>query len=190
MARNLNKILIVDVEATCWDGDPPNGQKSEIIEVGLVEMSLKDDPKIIKSHDFIVRPVESTVSPFCTGLTTITQDLVDNGNTLEATCQEINRIGDKGKIAWASWGDYDASQFRRECGRKNIRYPFGKTHINLKSLFAIFHGLNKEVGMEAALGKLGIQLKGTHHRAIDDATNIAVIFARMLNDYKIIRTCK
>ena len=35
MARKLDRILVVDVEATCWEGDPPPGQISEIIEIGL-----------------------------------------------------------------------------------------------------------------------------------------------------------
>ena len=30
MARNLDRILVMDVEATCWEGDPPPGQISEI----------------------------------------------------------------------------------------------------------------------------------------------------------------
>ena len=31
MARKLDRILVVDVEATCWEGDPPPGQISEIL---------------------------------------------------------------------------------------------------------------------------------------------------------------
>ncbi len=30
MARKLDQILVVDVEATCWEGQPPPGQESEI----------------------------------------------------------------------------------------------------------------------------------------------------------------
>lgn len=29
-ARKLDRILVVDVEATCWEGDLPTGQTSEI----------------------------------------------------------------------------------------------------------------------------------------------------------------
>ena len=35
MARRTDRILVVDVESTCWAGDPPLGQMSEIIEIGL-----------------------------------------------------------------------------------------------------------------------------------------------------------
>ena len=34
MARKLDRILVVDIEATCWEGNPPPGQTSEIIEIG------------------------------------------------------------------------------------------------------------------------------------------------------------
>jgi len=28
-------LNVVDVEATCWQDNPPSGQRSEIIEIGL-----------------------------------------------------------------------------------------------------------------------------------------------------------
>ena len=40
MARKLDRILVVDVEATCWEGDPPPGQTSEIIEIGLCVLDV------------------------------------------------------------------------------------------------------------------------------------------------------
>ena len=40
MARKLDQILVVDVEATCWEGDPPPGQISEIIEIGLCVLDV------------------------------------------------------------------------------------------------------------------------------------------------------
>ena len=30
MAQRLDAILVVDVEATCWEGDPPPGQISHV----------------------------------------------------------------------------------------------------------------------------------------------------------------
>ena len=40
MARKLDRILVVDVEATCWEGDPPPGQISEILEIGLCVLDV------------------------------------------------------------------------------------------------------------------------------------------------------
>lgn len=35
MARKLDLILVVDVESTCWDGHPLEGEEREVIEIGL-----------------------------------------------------------------------------------------------------------------------------------------------------------
>jgi inhibitor of KinA sporulation pathway (predicted exonuclease) len=35
MAKQLDKIIVVDVEATCWKGKIPTGTHSDIIEVGI-----------------------------------------------------------------------------------------------------------------------------------------------------------
>ena len=40
MARKLDQILVIDVEATCWEGNPPPGQTSEIIEIGLCVLDV------------------------------------------------------------------------------------------------------------------------------------------------------
>ena len=81
---------------------------------------------------------------------------------------------------WASWGDYDRSQFERQCKSTGVRYPFGRTHLNVKSLFALTRALPAEVPMEEALRQLGLPLEGTHHRGDDDARNIAKILCAIL----------
>jgi inhibitor of KinA sporulation pathway (predicted exonuclease) len=81
---------------------------------------------------------------------------------------------------WASYGDYDRRQFEQQCRSFQVNYPFGPTHINVKNFFAIAHQLPKEVGMAKALEILQLPLEGTHHRAGDDAWNIARIFAELL----------
>ena len=61
-----------------------------------------------------------------------------------------------------------------------MRYPFGRTHLNIKSLFALVHALPHEVGMDEALKLAGLPLEGTHHRGVDDARNLAQILCGML----------
>jgi inhibitor of KinA sporulation pathway (predicted exonuclease) len=39
--KTTENILIVDLEATCWDSRPPRGQESEIIEIGVCIMNAK-----------------------------------------------------------------------------------------------------------------------------------------------------
>jgi inhibitor of KinA sporulation pathway (predicted exonuclease) len=61
-----------------------------------------------------------------------------------------------------------------------VPYPFGPGHLNVKTLFAVCHALPREMGMDAALERLDRPLEGTHHRAGDDAWNIAAILALLI----------
>ena len=78
MARRTDRILVVDVESTCWAGDPPPGQMSEIIEIGLCVVDVAALERV-ERRSILVRPACSTVSAYCTQLTTLTQADVDGG---------------------------------------------------------------------------------------------------------------
>lgn len=183
----LDKIIVVDVEATCWEPKPVSNAKefhSEIIEIGLCIVDLTgkttDEFGRQQKKSIIVKPKYSKVSGFCTKLTTLTQADVDIGVSLETACKAVEDEFDSRNRVWVSFGDYDRKQFQDECRSKEVDYPFGPRHINIKNLFAILHRLDSEVGMSTALEKLGLQLDGTHHRGVDDAWNIAKIAAKVL----------
>ena len=61
MARKLDRILVVDVESTCWEGNPPPGQMSEIIEIGLCVVDVAALERV-ERRSILVRPACSTVS--------------------------------------------------------------------------------------------------------------------------------
>ncbi len=179
MSKRLNQVLVVDVEATCWEGTAPEGQESEIIEIGYCILDAGTGERA-RSGSILVRPARSTVSAFCTGLTTLTQEIVDAGVPFADACQCLRQELGAKQITWASYGDYDRKQFERQCQAWGVAYPFGDTHVNVKNLFALMHCLSREVGMANALGRLGLPLEGTHHRGGDDARNIASILAWLL----------
>jgi inhibitor of KinA sporulation pathway (predicted exonuclease) len=177
MARQLDQIIVIDVESTCWDDADGNfnrgdGQQSEIIEIGVAAIDVGTQ-SIAKSESIIVRPERSKVSKFCTKLTSLTQADVDKGISFERACSKLKREYHIDNRTWASWGDYDRVQFERECKSRRIRPPFGRTHINVKNLFSLYWGIDKEIGMDMALTELNLELEGRHHRGVDDAKNIA-----------------
>jgi inhibitor of KinA sporulation pathway (predicted exonuclease) len=49
--------------------------------------------------------------------------------------------------AWASFGAYDFRQFQKQCISMEVGYPFGPSHINVKTLFALKRKLVHEQGM-------------------------------------------
>nr|MDQ2829840.1 DNA polymerase III [Chloroflexota bacterium] len=40
MARKLDQVVVIDVESTCWEGAPPVGEESEIIEIGVCTLDV------------------------------------------------------------------------------------------------------------------------------------------------------
>lgn len=184
MAKLLDRVIIIDLESTCWNDqhgnyNRPDGQQSEIIEIGVCELDVPGR-QIVSSESILVCPVRSTVSEFCTQLTTLTQEQVEAGISLHDACKKLRKHYRTDRRIWASWGDYDRVQFERTCKTNEIKYPFGRTHLNIKTLFALHHALKSEIGMDQALDFLKIKLEGTHHRGVDDAKNIAKLLLTLL----------
>ncbi|WP_399881287.1 exonuclease domain-containing protein [Streptomyces sp. BBFR51] len=171
-------LNVIDLEATCWDGQPPPGAVSEIIEIGLAVVDL-DTRERVARHRILVRPARSRVSAFCTELTGLTQAEADRGVPLARACETLVREHGAGARPWASWGDYDRGQFVRQCAADGVPYPFGhpaeRTHTNAKAVFTEAHGLRRRPGMARALEIAGLPLEGRHHRGVDDAWNIAAL---------------
>ncbi|WP_432176383.1 exonuclease domain-containing protein [Streptomyces sp. Tue6028] len=167
-------LNVIDVEATCWEGQPPPGAVSEIIEIGLTVVDLGTGERVEK-HRLLVAPARSAVSPFCTELTGLTQEDAAAGVGFTEACRILAARHRAGERPWASWGDYDRHQFTRQCRATGTTYPFGHRHTNAKAVFTDAHGLRKRPGMAQALRVAGLPLEGRHHRGEDDAWNIAAL---------------
>lgn len=179
MKRLLDKIVVVDLEATCWDGPPPPDQESEIIEIGVCLLDVKTgrrDP----AESIIVRPERSAVSDYCTRLTTLTQADVAAGMRFADACALLEERFASRRRTFASFGAYDRFQLHGQCEMTGVRYPFGPTHLNVKNLFALRHRLRDEVSLAQAFTHMGWRMEGTHHRGSDDAWNIARLLAVLL----------
>ena len=179
MSKNLNTILVIDIEATCWETSPPPNQENEIIEIGICTLDLASG-KPVDRQSILVKPERSTVSKFCTELTTLTQKEVERGITFAEACKILKQKYHSKDCVWASYGDYDRKQFLKQCESRSVPYPFNPRHINVKTLFALVYALPKELGMAKALEYLNLPLEGTHHRGVDDAYNIAKILSHLL----------
>ncbi|MHA7058690.1 exonuclease domain-containing protein [Aquimarina sp. M1] len=176
-----NTIIIIDLEATCWNGSIPEGQVNEIIEIGICLLNTETG-KISKNDGILIRPERSEVSTFCTELTTITQDLLNQeGVSFTEACKILRTDYHGHQHTWASYGQYDLNMMKSQCGFREIEYPLSQNHINVKELFNKTKGLRKKVGMKGALCILDIPLEGTHHRGVDDAKNIAKILDSCFN---------
>lgn len=168
--REANYYLVVDLEATCDDRHAIPRGENETIEIGAV---LVDGASLctIAEQSIFVRPiVHPELTPFCTELTSITQDQVDHALLFPAALARLVAFGTR--ALFCSWGAYDRNQLAMDCTRHGIAMPFCD-HWNLKEAYATRAGARRGLGTMAALRRLGLAFQGTHHRGIDDARNIA-----------------
>jgi inhibitor of KinA sporulation pathway (predicted exonuclease) len=179
LTRKYDQIIIVDIECTCWDSSPPPGQENEIIEIGVCRLRPSNWERYDK-RSIIVKPECSTISPFCTQLTSLTQEQVDKGISFAEACAILEKDYKTRQRVWASYGDYDRQMFESQCAARNIHYPFSATHLNIKSLFTLLQGKRHDYGMVQAMQSLELPLEGTHHRGDDDAWNTALLLAKIL----------
>ncbi len=173
-------FLVIDLEATCSDDSSIARYEMEIIEIGAVMLN-RATWEIDAEYQQFIKPVRHPLlTEFCTELTTIRQQDVEDALTFpEAITQFKQWMLEFPSYIFCSWGDYDKRQFIQDCKYHNVRYPFASEHINIKKQFSEYLSVSKTFGMADALQKLGIELKGTHHRGIDDARNIATILQCM-----------
>lgn len=183
MAKRLDHALVIDIESTCWSGPPPSGQISEIIEVGLCTVDLLTLERRNR-RSIMVKPLNSQVSKFCTELTSITGEMLLDAEPLPHAVEILRTEYCSAERLFVSWGDYDRCQFERNCRHYSLSYPFGPTHLNVKNLFSAAYGLPRELGIDAACEHVGVKMEGTHHRGVDDAWNIAGLFALILKRFR------
>lgn len=186
MSKNFNSnVLVIDVETTCWEPPEiqPENEIQEIIEIGIAVVNI-NKLEIVDNTSIIVRPQNSKLSKFCTQLTTLTQEYVDQGCTFQAACQILKKNYNANNSTFVSWGDFDRKMFERNCQHYDCKYPFGPRHLNLKNTFTVLHGLDREPGMDGALEHLKLNLEGTHHRGIDDTKNIAKILIHTIKQFR------
>jgi inhibitor of KinA sporulation pathway (predicted exonuclease) len=177
-------MLVVDIEATCWEGyTAPAGQKNEIIEIGVTTLDLST-LALSPAVSLLVVPTASEVSPFCTQLTGLTlEQLHQEGMSFGAACARLETEFNARNRLWASWGGWDMRIMRDQCKAHGVRYPFSDKHVNLKRVYADVSG--SRIGLKAALDARELPLEGVHHRGSDDAYNAGRILVSLIQQHSL-----
>ena len=166
------RYIVVDLEATCWEG--VRSADMETIEIGAVALGRANGPLESEFGTFVRPVIQPRLSDFCTVLTSIRQEDVDGADLFPDALQRLQAWIGSEPFCLCSWGNYDLNQLRNDCRRHNLQLPptFEHGHLDLKKEFAkVFHV--KRCGMARAMEVAGLPLQGAHHRGIDDARNIA-----------------
>lgn len=191
MGAALDRVLVVDVESTCWETHEEQGNKpNEVIEIGICEL-IVETGEIRNPTSYIVKPRFSEVSQFCTNLTGWTQAEIDEGQDIADALSAVKSDFSLTKYnIWFSCGEYDRVKLGT-FGNGSLADIYGfmigssifdqMRHTNIKTLFALKYKLRKELGMAAMLKRAGLKLEGRHHNGADDAYNIAKLVRQVLS---------
>ena len=167
-----NRMLFVDVELTCWEGEPPAGEASEVIAIGIVDLKT-DDLELRREKLFLVRPQVSTISPFCSTLTGITPKEAEAAPPLPEVVRTIRKTF--GQSDWCAWGRDDAL-IRESCERAGTELPFPGGFHDLSAQVRGLLGLTYRLSLDEALGRFNLDWEGPPHDALADARNLARLF--------------
>ncbi|XP_048350655.1 ERI1 exoribonuclease 2 [Sphaerodactylus townsendi] len=204
-------LIIIDFESTCWrDGRKHYSQ--EIIEFPAVLLNTTNG-KIESEFHMYVQPQEHPVlSEFCTELTGITQNQVDEGVPLPICLSQFSKwiqkiqkekkiifdsalpnvAASEGKLcAFVTWSDWDLGVcLQYECKRKQLRQPeILHSWIDLRATYKLFYSRRPQ-GLNGALQDLGIVFAGREHSGLDDSRNTAHLAWRMIRDGCVMKITK
>ena len=186
-------LLVLDFEATCSEAEDrmtrkEKDAKREIIEFPVVMVDVSTGEVIREFHEY-VRPTDGVaewaareLDPFCTQLTGITQEQVNDAGTLPEVLGRLEEWLSSHELTSANavfvtCGDWDLrDMLPTECKRKGIVIPeiLTSNYVNIKTVYTNTYK-RRAGGMKAMLKALGLKLEGHHHSGIADSRNIARI---------------
>jgi inhibitor of KinA sporulation pathway (predicted exonuclease) len=176
------RIVVVDVEATCWKKGVFSRRK-ETIEIGAVLLLPDQDQSRWPEFQTFVRPKRlPRLSSFCRELTGITQENVDAAPSFpEALRLFLDWSPPLEQVVLAAWSHYDVWQLDLDLeahGLPKLTLPF----LDVKKLAARLVGSKSfdETARELA----GDDAALPRHRAIADAHRTARILYRLLGNIR------
>jgi inhibitor of KinA sporulation pathway (predicted exonuclease) len=178
VAAGERRIVVVDVEATCWKKGVFS-RKKETIEIGAVLLLLDRAHSRWPEFQTFVRPRRlPRLSSFCRELTGITQENVDSAPTFpEALRLFLEWSPPLERVVLATWSRYDLWQLDLDLeahGLPELTIPF----LDVKKLAAHIVGAKNFEDTVRALAPDAVAMPS--HRAIADARRTARILNRLL----------
>lgn len=177
-------FIIFDLEATCWEGRPPN-MTQEIIEIGAVKLNQYGE--VLGTFTKFIKPVlHPYLTLFCQQLTSIQQSDVDKASTFPNVIEYFQDWADvyDDDYLLCSWGSFDRKMIIQDCKLHHLDYDWAEQHINVKQQYYEIRRLRKPRGLKASVEAEGFEFTGQHHRGIDDARNLAKLFSKFLDEWR------
>ena len=178
MIFNCEKIIVFDLEATCWEGRENAYKSREIISLGACILDVKNLEIVDKFH-MICKPEKTEVTDYCTRITGITKEQAENGEDFGDMCKMVMKDLNSKSVPCAAWGNDDEKMYS-ECREKQCRYPFSNEYLNISLLYSLVMGKPYNNGLERSLAELGVKFVGEKHDPFWDAYNAAIILKHIV----------
>lgn len=182
-----SSFLVLDFEATCDRGRTIEPQ--EIIEFPCIKVNANTCEVEDVFHQYVQPKEIRVITPYCTELTGIMQEMVDDQPYFEETFIQFQKWLEKtecwnsdNKSIFVTSGDWDLQvMLPKQCQLSNMDIPSEMKHwINIKKAFAAATGYFPR-GIIGMLTKLQLPHQGRLHSGIDDCRNIATILKTLID---------
>lgn len=179
--QQYDYFLVLDFEATC--DAPENIVPQEIIEFPVLKVNGETFKTESIFHSYIKPKVHPEITPFCTRLTGIIQDMVDDEPHFEDVFANFNRwMKQEGflepgiKFSFVTCGDWDLKfMLPAQCQAIGIPVPpYMRSWINIKMCFADLTRTWPR-NLMTMIEQCELTHVGKLHSGIDDCKNIANI---------------
>lgn len=189
VVQKFEYLLVLDFEATCDRHVKP--QPQEIIELPCVALSTSDWKMKDTFHAYIKPRVYPELTPFCTELTGIMQETVDDQpyfvnvfSKFREWLVEGGYFDKSDKSSFVTCGNWDLkTMLPNQCNLDNIILPDEfKQWIELKHTFCESTGYYPR-NLKDMLARLDLPLQGRLHSGIDDVKNIVSIIQALKERY-------
>lgn len=191
VAQKLEYLLVMDFEATCDKHDNPQFKPQEIIELPCIALSTIDWKTKDTFHAYIRPRIHPMLTSFCTELTGIMQEMVDDQPYFPDVFSKFREWLKKGgyfdeadKSAFVTTGNWDLKiMLPSQCNLDSITLPDEfKQWIELKHTFCEstrYYPRN----LKDMLVRLNVPFEGRLHSGIDDAKNMVSVIQALKEKY-------
>lgn len=182
-ARYSSDVVVIDLEATCDGPGQFDLATTNIVEIGAARLDGKT-LEVTDTFSELIRPRDSSISPFITDMTGITPEMVERCDQFDIVMRQFTDwYGSRNRSILAAYGVYyDIPLLRKECGAFDI--PFGKhfvgSALDVRTTALLYLAENGKstsgLTLEIVLERMGLNHLGlSFHRALDDALAGAAI---------------
>jgi len=178
-SQTFDYFLVLDFEATCERGKKMEPQ--EIIEFPILKVNGKTFDTEATFHQYVQPRVNLELTSFCTELTGIIQDMVNDQPFIEDTLEKIDDwmkneglLNPDVKSIFVTCGDWDLKTMLPSQS-KYFKISYGdylKHWINIKRPWAKVKGSHPR-DLDEMLKGFNLSFDGRPHSGIDDCRNIA-----------------